>query len=227
MQRLFTDDEFKKSNYKTLLPCKCYGCNNVFFRKKCDIQRHIKDPTLDFNKIKYCSIKCFAKNGKFVQQEIECLLCKKKFMRTPSGIKQSKNHFCSRSCAATYNNTHKTKGTKVSKLEVWLAEKLTAEYPNLEIHYNRKDAINSELDIYIPSLKLAFELNGIFHYEPIYGEDKLKQIQNNDNRKFQACLENGIELVIIDSSSLSYFKINSAMKYFSIIENIIQKQKER
>ena len=38
------------------------------------------------------------------------------------------------------------------------------------------EAINSELDVYVPSLNLAFELNGIFHYEPIYGEKKLNQI---------------------------------------------------
>jgi len=44
-------------------------------------------------------------------------------------------------------------------------------YPDLVIHFNKKDAINSELDIYIPSLKLAFELNGIFHYEPIFGKE--------------------------------------------------------
>jgi hypothetical protein len=87
-----------------------------------------------------------------------------------------------------------------------LQEKLTILFPSLDIHYNRKDAINSELDIYIPSLKLAIELNGIFHYEPIYDQDKLDQIQNNDHRKFQACAENGISLCIIDTSSLKYFK---------------------
>ena len=77
------------------------------------------------------------------------------------------------------------------------------------------------MDIYIPSLNLAFELNGIFHYEPIYGKDKLDQITNNDNRKFQACLERKIELVIIDSSSLNYFKPGKAKKYLDIIINII------
>jgi hypothetical protein len=68
---------------------------------------------------------------------------------------------------------------------------------------------------------LAFELNGIFHYEPIYGESKWSQIQNNDNRKFQACIENKIELCIIDVSSHVYYKKQSAMKFLSIITNII------
>jgi hypothetical protein len=68
---------------------------------------------------------------------------------------------------------------------------------------------------------LAFELNGIFHYEPIYGNDKLAQIQNNDTRKFQACVERGIEMCTIDSSGLKYFKPKSAEKYLRIIVNII------
>lgn len=36
--------------------------------------------------------------------EIECKTCSKKFNKVPSQIKRTKNHFCSSSCAATYNN---------------------------------------------------------------------------------------------------------------------------
>ncbi len=70
-------------------------------------------------------------------------------------------------------------------------------------------------------MKLAFELNGIFHYEPIYGDKKLGQIQNNDNNKFMACIENGISLCIIDTSKFGYFKLDAANKFLDIITNII------
>ena len=153
---------------------------------------------------------------------IVCLHCEKSFVKLTAEIKRSKNHFCSRSCSVTYNNTHKTKGTRRSKLEKWLEEQLTNLYPELEILYSNKTTINSELDIYIPSLKLAFELNGIFHYEPIFGKSKLNQIQNNDNRKFQACIENGIELCIIDTSQHKYVKPSTSQKYLDIINNIIR-----
>ena len=125
------------------------------------------------------------------------------------------------SCAGTYNNTHKTHGTRRSKLEVWIEEQLTKLYPNLEIHFNQKDTINSELDIYIPSMKIAFELNGIFHYEPIFGEDQLNKIQNNDHRKFAACHEAGISLCVIDTSGQKYFKPKSSQRYLDIITGII------
>jgi hypothetical protein len=102
-----------------------------------------------------------------------------------------------------------------------LEAQLTTLYPTLDILYSDKTTINSELDIYIPSLRLAFELNGIFHYEPIYGEDKLTQITNNDNRKFQACLEQAIQLCIIDTSGQKYFKESTSQKYLDIITTII------
>ena len=48
-----------------------------------------------------------------------------------------------------------------------------------------------------------------------------KLSENNDTRKFQACLERQIELTIIDSSSLSYFKPSRAQKYLDMIRTII------
>ena len=132
--------------------------------------------------------------------------------------------FCNSSCSCTYNNAHKKYGTTISKLEKWIQTKLINLYPNIEFHFNRKDAINSELDIYIPSLKLAFELNGIFHYEPIFGADKLMSIQNNDDRKFQACYDRGIALCIIDSSKQKYVKESNSIKFLDIITNTIEKK---
>ena len=114
--------------------------------------------------------------------------------RNDRKFKIYKNIFCTHSCAARYNNTHKTTGNRRSKLEVWLENKLINLYPELEIHFNRKDTINSELDVYIPMLKVAFELNGIYHYVPIHGIELLTRIKNNDNKKIQACIEQGIEL---------------------------------
>lgn len=82
-------------------------------------------------------------------------------------------------------------------------------------------SIGTELDIYVPSLQLAVELNGIFHYEPIFGDKKLSQIQNNDANKFQMCQQRGISLCIIDVSKLKYMKENLIRPFFDIIISLV------
>lgn len=215
---LYSEFEFQNAKSKDMLPCKCYHCNKTFFLTK----HRIKDALNPNEKTKgnYCSEKC-GFLAKITKQELFCTNCNKLIKKCPKDIKKSKNHFCSSSCAATYNNLHKIKGNCRSKLEQYLEIQLKLLYPNLLILFNNKEIINSELDIYIPELKLAFELNGIFHYEPIYGQEKLNQILNNDNRKFQACIEKGIELCTIDTSQQNYFKIKTSQKYLSIVISII------
>lgn len=208
---LMSKDLYDEARSSDLIDLKCIQCDKAFDRIKIQVKR---------DGGKFCSHKCSDKS-RIKRQQVKCLQCSTEFSKQLKEVKKSPNHFCSQSCAATYNNAHKTKGNRRSKLEVWLEAQLPLKYPNLVFHFNRKDAINSELDIYIPSMNLAFELNGIFHYEPIFGKDKLSKIQNNDNRKFQACIEKGIELCIIDTSKQAYFKEQTAKKYLDIVTNII------
>ena len=104
---------------------------------------------------------------------------------------------------------------------MWIESELTKKYPSLKIEYNDTTAIGSELDIYIPSLKTAFELNGIFHYEPIFGDKKLNETKNSDQRKFANCAINGIGLCIIDTHHAKYSKPERDQKFLDIITNII------
>jgi hypothetical protein len=167
--------------------------------------------------------------------ELQCVSCHCVFTREKRAIQKVLKHisidgpkknwgnFCGKSCSAKHNNQHvKKKGDNRSKLERWIETKLNILYPNLEIHYSRRDTINAELDIYIPSLKLAFELNGVFHYEPIFGEDRLKSAKTNDERKFQACIENNIELCIINTTKLSgKFTDIKCEPYLKIVTDLI------
>jgi len=173
-------------------------------------------------KSKYCSKACYTACFNLAVKTV-CGHCGNQVVKQRLDIAQSKSGyvFCDRSCSASYNNTHKTVGYRRSKLEIWLEGTLPILFPGLDFSFNKTDAINSELDIYIPSLKLAFELNGIFHYEAIFGDKQLKQIQNNDGRKFQACAEQKIALCVIDTSSQKKFTEHSSQKYLKIIQNII------
>ena len=102
-----------------------------------------------------------------------------------------------------------------------MVDQLTDMYPKLPLVINDKSLVNSELDIYLPSLNLAFELNGVFHYLPIYGEEKLKQIQSNDNDKAKLCADAGIELVAIDISSQKNFTPRSSLSFLEEIVRIV------
>ena len=133
--------------------------------------------------------------------------------------------FCSKSCATKWKHGHKTKGYRRSKLELWIEQRLGVLYPDLKIDYCRTDAINAELDIYIPSLKLGVEINGVFHYEPIYGPEQLARVQNNDRRKFQACLEKGIEFCVINTGKVP-FSERSSVPFLAIVKNLIDMKLE-
>ena len=206
---------------KTKIKLICTNCNKKFNRT---LSNHITSKKRNCQP--FCSKLC---NSQYQNQKIstKCGQCNKLIQVKQSVLNKSKSGkvFCSRSCSVTYNNQHKIIGIRRSKLEAYLEEQLTKMYPKLQILFNDKQTINSELDIYIPSLNLAFELNGIFHYEPIYGQDKLNQIKNNDQRKFQACLENNIELCIIDTSQQKYFKPKTSQKFLDIITTIIDSKR--
>ncbi len=221
---LYSKEEFESAQSKDLLDLSCEVCKSTFKRSKQDIHQSLTNKNSK-NKCKYCSNSCNNKSN-IKKIKLNCSFCEKEIERAPNELKKSKsgNHFCSKSCATTFKNKNKKTGDTRSKLEKWIEGRLTTMYPNLEIHYNRKDAINSELDIYIPSLNLAFEINGIFHYEPIYGVDKLQRIQENDVSKSKACHDAKIDLCIIDASAQKYVKPSTSQKYLDIIINIIKER---
>jgi len=222
MKPLYTQAEFCNSKSEDFLTLQCYQCNDSFPKEKKRVKSEIK---LQRGECKFCSHNCHYKS-KINLQPLNCTNCGQSFLKSPSQIKKSKsdNHFCSRPCAATYNNKHKTHGTRRSKLEAYIEQQLSKLYPELNIVFNGKEAIGSELDIFIPSLNLGIELNGIFHYEPIYGVDKLRKIQENDISKSKACHDAKIDFCTIDTSGQKYFKESTSQKYIDIITTIIKER---
>lgn len=218
MKPLYTDIEFNNTKSRDKLPCECYNCHLTFTITKKRIS-DVLNPNL-VDKGMFCSTKCSQEYQK-TKIEVNCHHCKNTIMKHEVMVNKNKFSFCSNSCRTKYYNQHKTWGSNRSKLECWIAEQLTIKYNNLPIIYNDTKTIGSELDIYIPSLNLAFEINGIFHYEPIFGVDKLNRTIKNDNNKFKVCHDKGISLCVINTSKETYFKPTKSQKYLDIITEII------
>lgn len=221
MEINFTKYRYINSKSNDLLPCICENCGSEFNVLKKLVTQEI---THNRGRIKFCSDKCLYE-AQSKSKITSCANCGAEIKVKLSKIKQSKtgNNFCSKTCATSYNQKHKKFGYNRSKLELYIENNLKIIYPNLEIHFNRKDAIYSELDIYIPSLKIAFELNGITHYKPIYGNDKYNKTITNDKNKLISCKNNNIKLYVIDTSKQIYFKEHTSQIFLNLICEIINK----
>lgn len=206
---LTTQEEFDNLKHNDLILLSCEVCQSTYTRSKHSITSKYK---IRSQTPRFCSRACHSASMKTYKTNT-CKTCKTEFLLK----NQPKKVFCSQSCSATFTNKNKTTGTRRSKLEIFIEQELSKLYPNLEILYSSKEIIQSELDIYIPSLKLAFEIQGIFHYEPIFGQEKLDQIQKNDLEKVKKCKALGIKLICIDTRKQKTFSKISSTEFLNIV----------
>lgn len=187
----------------------CKYCSNIF--------RHKMKNAL------YCSSKCKF-NSKRKYEHI-CIGCSVVFLSTEKDAK-----YCSSSCRSINlklsSYAHKSGGKSRSQIEIFIEENLNKDFPNIKFIYNDKETIGSELDVYIPELKIAIEINGIVHYEPIYGEEKLIKTQNRDKQKMINCYSLGIELIVIPLGKKGLSK-QKTQEIYNEIYSIIEKNKNR
>ena len=197
-----------------------YNTNIYYLGKLCPVKHQYLDTgqTLRRKRDHDC-VKCQDRRIHKCRGRIEvtCENCSGLSRQTKGDYKRSKHHFCSHSCSASWRNKNKTTGFRRSKLEKYIEQTLKKNYPDLQILFNDRKEVGLELDIYFPDLKLAVELNGIVHYEPIYGLDKFNLIHNNDKIKSVRCFEKGIELVVIDVTA------KGKRRYYNIIDRFVKK----
>ena len=118
---------------------------------------------------------------------------------------------------------------KRSKLEKYTQRIIRSTYPRLKVLYNTRSIISPlELDIYIPSLRLAFEINGPVHHSPIYGTSVLASVQHKDTKKLDECSQANIDLIQVDTSKLTgAFSEDAAWPFVALIINTIDAYLQR
>ena len=117
--------------------------------------------------------------------------------------------FCGKKCFGKYHSEHRAtkwdvKKFERSKAEKWFEEILTSRY-KFNVKYNISSVVGKELDIYIPHLNIAFEINGACHYKPIFGQETLDRTMKADKEKAYRCNKKGIDLFVIDISKAEHF----------------------
>ena len=96
---------------------------NEFFKLRTLVGCHKNTINILFGKNSYYELMVYSgltgmNKPREPRLEVECLQCKKRFKKTLSEINKNQNHFCSRSCAAIYNNATKLKHGKYKKNKI-------------------------------------------------------------------------------------------------------------
>lgn len=110
----------------------------------------------------------------------------------------------------TYNRKRGMLPAGQSKDELLIVDYLDKYYPSIDYVRNTRRVITStltnaplELDLFIPDLNIAFEIDGPMHRTPCYGEDRLQAQVINDNIKDEVCKAKGISLFRINTDLIT------------------------
>lgn len=205
-------------------------CKNCHKNKEV---KHWRSKELKFFNQGFCSIKCRQEFNKNSVQIVDCPQCKKAFLPLYRATKLNTKYgsFCSKSCRMKFYNKNVkiAKSRNKSRPEDLIEQKIKSDFCNLIIKRQDRETLPSELelDIYIPEIKLAIEINGPVHYMPIYGEERLTLVKNKDATKHLEAYHLGISLLTIDVSYWQSKKtqdIKSEEAYQTIIKPLINEK---
>jgi very-short-patch-repair endonuclease len=107
-----------------------------------------------------------------------------------------------------------------SKLEKYLLTELLRDGHSVEFHKEQNLANTKlQIDLFIPKLSIAIEVDGPSHFEPVWGDDVLKRNKSYDNKKSGLILGKGLVLIRIKQSK-DYSKSRAYLIYQELKNHI-------
>jgi very-short-patch-repair endonuclease len=121
------------------------------------------------------------------------------------------------------NNAVRVTSKIGSKLEKYIHKKLISDGYKVEFH-KEQTLVNTRLqiDLFVPIINLAIEVDGPSHFAPVWGEESLKRNQNYDSKKEGLILGKGWNLIRIIQTK-DYSETRSNIIYSQILD-IINKE---
>jgi len=89
-------------------------------------------------------------------------------------------------------------GKTGSKLEKFILKQLLSSGYSVEFH-KEQSILNTKLqiDLFVPKINTAIEVDGPSHFEPVWGDDTLKRNKKYDNKKTGLIIGKGLFLIRI------------------------------
>lgn len=107
-----------------------------------------------------------------------------------------------------------------SKLEKFILQKLLADGYKVEFH-KEQSLVNTKLqiDLFLPTINTAIEVDGPSHFSPVWGDDVLKRNISYDNKKTGLMLGKG--LVVIRIKQTKDFSNSRASIIYDKLKDIL------
>lgn len=107
-----------------------------------------------------------------------------------------------------------------SKLEKYLLTELLKDGHVVEFH-KEQNLVNTKLqiDIFLPKLRIAIEVDGPSHFEPVWGKDALKRNKSYDDKKTGLIVGKGLCLIRIKQSK-DFSKSRASIIYQELKKHI-------
>ena len=107
-----------------------------------------------------------------------------------------------------------------SKLEKYLHKRLLADGYKVEFH-KEQTLVNTRLqiDLFVPSINLAIEVDGPSHFAPVWGQESLKKNKTYDNKKEGLIIGKGWNLLRVIQTK-DYSDARASLIYDQILQVI-------